>query len=252
MNYQAAVIPSDPLAGLASPEEQRQAAHMVQDAFARIFRLAVGASEGDAEVELGQIKTVLKQWAVAGIDDDAKALRLVLLLAGLDQWGLAYTQAFNLSGIPVLSQLLGDLRTDLDSASDARFLRQFEALDANECAAQDFKMELRRHLHLALWHAMIAGDNREDALQVLNQLGSMMLALIQRMPTLGWRLVADALAHIQIQCLTDGLAQEGLAQETTQALFASLRQVLPREQHDSIMAHATSALLSWQQARRAH
>lgn len=245
-------IPVDPLARLASPEVQRQAAHIVQEAFARVFRLAVGEAGADAGDELARIEAALRQWVAAADDEPARALRLALLLSGLDQWGLAYTQAFGLVGIPALSRLLGTLRTGLDAKAEARFLIQFEALEVDECAAQDFKVELRRHLHLALWHAMIASDNREDALAVLAQLGGMMLALIRALPTLGWRLVADALAHIQIQCLSEGLAVEGLAQETTLALFASLRQALPREDHDRIMAHAARALLAWQQARRAN
>lgn len=244
-------IPADPLACLVSPEVQRQAAHAVQEAFARVFRLAVGESP-EAGPELIRIEATLRRWVESSAGDDARALRLALLLTGLDQWGLAYTQAFGLVGIPALSQLMGALRTGLDAEADAHFLACFEALEADEFAAQDFRVELRRHLHLALWHAMIASDNREDALVVLAQLGGMMLALVRAMPTLGWRLVADALAHIQIQCLRDGLAVEGLAQETTQTLFASLRQALPREQHDRIMAHATQALLAWQQARRAN
>lgn len=246
-----APIPADPLVSLVSSEVQRQAAHTVQEAFARVFRLAVGEAGTDAGDELDRIEAALCQWVAAADDDPARALRLALLLSGLDQWGLAYTQAFGLVGIPALSRLLGALRTGLDAKAEARFLVQFEALEANEFAAQDFKVELRRHLHLALWHAMIAGDNREDALVVLAQLGGMMLALVQAMPTLGWRLVADALTHIQIQCLSQGLAAEGLALETTQTLFASLHQALAREDHDRIMAHATRALLAWQQSRRA-
>ncbi|QDX80260.1 hypothetical protein B9N43_02660 [Denitratisoma sp. DHT3] len=247
-----APIPADPLAALLSPEAQRQAAHTVQETFARVFRLAVGEGAAAEDAELAGIADALRLWLEATPDAEARALRLALLLGGLDQWGLAYTQAFGLVGIPALSRLLGDLRTGLDAAADARFLRQFEAVEAEEFAAQDFKVELRRHLHLALWHAMIAGDSRDDALRVLAQLGGMMLALLRAMPTLGWRLVADALAHIQIQCLDEGLAREGLAQETTQALFESLRQTLPRQDHDRIMAHAARALLAWQRARRAN
>lgn len=250
----ASLGPVDPLAALLPPEAQRQAAHTVQEAFARVFRLAVGegAAGGDAEGDLADIEAALRLWLESTPDAEARTLRLALLLAGLDQWGLAYTQAFGLVGIPALSRLLGALRSGLDAVADARFLRQFEAVEAEEAAAQDFKVELRRHLHLALWHAMIAGDHRDDALRVLAQLGGMLVALTRAMPTLGWRLVADALAHIQIQCLNDGLAQEGLAHQTTQALFESLRQALPREQYERIMAHATQALLAWQRARRAN
>ena len=43
------------------------------------------------------------------------------------------------------------------------------------------------------------------------------------MPTLGWRLVADALASIQLRCLADAAASTELARETTEGLFVALR-----------------------------
>jgi len=79
-----------------------------------------------------------------------------------------------------------------------------------------------------------------------------MLALVKAMPQVGWRLVADALAHIQIRCLADGLAADGIGQEATQALFAALQRELPVEHRDAVMRHATQAAIQWQQARRAH
>ncbi|MGA0582685.1 MAG: hypothetical protein ACO2ER_02120, partial [Castellaniella sp.] len=70
------------------------------------------------------------------------------------------------------------------------------------------------------------------------------------MPDLGWRLVADTLAHIQIRLLEDP-GVNGQAQSGTQCLFASLREAWPKAHHDRIMAQATRAVLVWQQARRA-
>ncbi|MBK9783685.1 MAG: hypothetical protein IPP59_05595 [Betaproteobacteria bacterium] len=57
----------------------------------------------------------------------------------------------------------------------------------------------------------------------MQPLGSMMVVLTQQMPELGWRLLADALANIQI-CLAIRHGPAMLqAQEGTQQLFASLR-----------------------------
>jgi hypothetical protein len=78
-----------------------------------------------------------------------------------------------------------------------------------------------------------------------------LLGLTREMPVVGWRLVADALAFIQIRCLADGLASEGVAQEATQALFGALARELSKEQWNMVMAHATRAVLAWQHATRA-
>ena len=130
------------------------------------------------------------------------------------------------------------------------FGQQFAAIEAGEGNAIDFKIELRRGMHLALWHAMIACDDREQATAILTQLGGMLFSLVRWMPGLGWRLVADALANIQIHCLSEGLATEGLGREMTESLFAALSQELPAEQRDLIMAHSARSVLSWQEARR--
>jgi hypothetical protein len=177
-------------------------------------------------------------------------LRRVLLAAGLDQWGLAYTQAFDLAAIPALSMLLGSLRTSLDAAEDARFQRLFARIDDVESDAVDFKIELRRNIHLALWHAMTACDDRAEAQRIVRALGSLMLALTRRMPLLGWRLLADALASIQIRLLGDGKPVGRMAEEGTQQLFAALSQSLPPEQYQAILALSGQAVLAWQQARR--
>jgi hypothetical protein len=84
---------------------------------------------------------------------------------GIDQWGLAWCQAFRLSAIPGVSELLGELRTGLDAAADARFQQAFAAIEAGEGNAVDFKMDLRRNIHLGLWHAMIACEERVPRLK---------------------------------------------------------------------------------------
>lgn len=242
-------IPADQLAALVAPDTQRLAARMAQDAFTTLFRLTLEAEPQTFGATLAEIDTRCQKWCQAGDGPAAQALRMALLVSGLDQWGLAYSQAFGLTSIPALSMLLGALRGSLDSAADARFLRYFERLDQQEGDAVDFKIELRRNIHLALWHAMTACEENEDAQRILQALGSMLLVLAQRLPLLGWRLLADALASIQIRLLTDPSASS-MAQENTQQLFAALRQSLPTEQYQAILAYSGQAVMAWQQSRR--
>lgn len=249
MNAPENVLPPDPLASLVDADAQRQAAHLAQEAFARVFRLSVAETERVRHKGVQELHSELSQWA-ASADGEARALRLALLLTGMDQWGLVWSQAFGLVAIPGLSELVGALRTSLDETLEARFLRHFEALSAAEQNAIDFKVELRRGLHLALWHSSIVTENRDEAMRLAGLLGSQLLALAREMPIAGWRLVADALAFIQIRCLADGLATEGVAQEATQALFGALTRALPKAQCDLVMAHAARAVLAWQQANR--
>lgn len=244
-------LPPDTLAPRASPEVQRLAARMAQDAFTQLFRLTLERDEPALRGAVAEIARLSRNWAQAGADDDARALRLAMLLAGIDQWGLAWCQAFRLSAIPGVSELLGELRTGLDAAADARFQQAFAAIEAGEGNAVDFKMDLRRNIHLGLWHAMIACEERAEAETLLSALGGMMVALTQKMPVLGWRFVADALAHIQLRCLSEAAASTELAREVNAALFTALRQNLPREVSEPMFAHANQVVLAWQQARRA-
>ncbi|MBL8481495.1 MAG: hypothetical protein JNJ60_04825 [Rhodocyclaceae bacterium] len=246
-----ATPPQDELAALVAPDLQKTAARMAQDAFARLFRLCAGDDAPAAQAGIADMLPLLATWARAGRGEDAQALRLALLVAGLDQWGLAYSQAFGLTAIPALSDLMGSLRNGLDARADARFQRQYAALAASEAAAIDFKVELRRGIHLALWHAMVAAEQRDDALAIFAHLGGALVAQAQNMPHYGWRIVADALAHVQIACLEHGLASQGLALETTQGLFDALGAALPKERWDAIRAHSARAMHEWQMARRA-
>ena len=242
-------IPADQLATLVAPDTQRLAARMAQDAFTTLFRLTLDADSEKLGAALAEIDIRCRKWCQAGDGADAAALRMALLVSGLDQWGLAYSQAFGLTAIPTLSMLLGALRGSLDSADDARFQRYFERIEQVEGDAVDFKIELRRNIHLALWHAMTACDDSQDAQRILQALGSMMLVLAKRLPLLGWRLLADALASIQIRLLSETSASS-MAQETTQQLFAALRQNLPTEQYQAILAYSGQAVMAWQQSRR--
>jgi hypothetical protein len=249
---EAFLPPADGLASLASPEVQRLAARMAQDAFTRIFRLTLEGDDAALQAAVAEMQERAGNWARAAQGDDARAVRLALLASGIDQWGLAYAQAFGLAALPGVSNLLGGLRNGLDAAADARFQQQYAAIEGAEGDAVDFKMELRRHIHLALWHAMIACADRDEALAILAALGGMLVALVKRMPVLGWRLVADALANIQLRCLSEAAASTDLARETTEGLFVALRQALPREVSEPLFAQANQAVIAWQQARRVH
>ena len=246
----AAVAP-DALAHCVSAVQQKQAAHSVQDGFAQVFRLTLQEDDAGRQKGVAAVSARLAEWVDAGEDTEARALRQALIIFGLDQWGVAYSRAFQLGAIAGLTELVGALRTRLDAQAEARFQRFFEQINAAEGSVIDFKIELRRGIHLALWHAMIAAEERTEAEAILAQLGGLMLALVREMPQLGWRLVADALAHVQIRCLAQNLATEGLAQEMTESLFASLSRELPASVRNLVLAHSTQAVLAWQQAERA-
>jgi hypothetical protein len=224
---------------------------MAQDAFTRIFGLTLEGDEAALQAAVVELGARAGNWVRAAADGEARALRLALLVSGIDQWGLAYAQAFALNSLPGVSVLLGGLRSALDVADEARFQRAFAAIEQREGDAIDFKMELRRNVHLALWHAMIACEDRDEALAILAALGGMLVALVGHMPTLGWRLVADTLASIQLRCLADAAASTDLARETTEGLFVALRQALPRGISEPMFAQANHAVIGWQQARRA-
>lgn len=248
----ATPLPEDTLTAFANTDTQRLAARMAQDVFASTFRESAATDMAALAERMSALEQQCHNWTQAADSDDGRALRLALLISGLDQWGLAYSQAFNLTALPALTALLGALRNRLDAQAESRFQHYFARLEQLEGDAIDFKVELRRGIHLALWHAAIAGDERDEALRLTGQLGGLMLALVKAMPQTGWRLVADALAHIQIRCLAEGLAADGIGQEATQALFAALSRELPVAHRDAVMGYATQAAVQWQLARRAH
>jgi hypothetical protein len=232
------------------PDAQRQAARMAQDAFAGVFRLGADPASGARDAALLELAERCQNWCAAGAGEDGRALRRALLIGGLDQWGLAYAQAFGLTAMPALTALLGSLRTSLDPQAEARFERMFAQVESVETDAVDFKIELRRNIHLALWHGMGACEDGAAADRICDTLGSLLLALDARMPTLGWRLLADALATFQMALLADASATSA-AQDGTQRLFEALRQNLPADRYRAILTQASHATLAWQQARRA-
>lgn len=248
----AASLPIDTLSTLANAEIQRAAARMAQDIFAELFRKTFTPDPEQLGKTLATLESRCGNWCQAGESDERRVLRMALLITGLDQWGLAYTQAFNLTAIPALSALIASLRSRQNAQSDALFQQYFERIERVEADAADCKVELRRNIHLALWHAMAACETPEEAQSILKPLGGMLLALNRQMPDLGWRLIADALAHIQICLLSDASNATALAKESTQLLFESLHHALPAERYRSILRHSGQAVLAWQQSRRAN
>lgn len=246
-----AQLPADQLASLANADTQRLAARMAQDVFAGIFRQSVAVDSAPDLGLLGELAGHCYHWCQGSADQSGRVLRLALLISGLDQWGLAYTQAFKLDAIPSLTALIGGLRTRLDARDDTRFQQFYEQIEGVESDAFEFKVELRRSIHLALWHAMAASETAAEVEGIVRALGSLMLALHERMPELGWRLIADALASIQIGLLSGAAPASALADEGTQQLFASLRHALPSDRYQAILAHSGQAVVAWQQARQA-
>lgn len=243
-------LPVDPLLSLVDSDTQRQAARLVQEAFVAAFRLSLeGGAEQQAPV-LAKLAEHLEEWCGMATRD-AAILRRALLLSGLDQWGLAFMQAFGPGGLNGLAEIVGALRDGMDIADEAECQKHFAAVREDEAAALEFKIALRRELHLALWHAMIAAETQEESTRIVQHLGGMLIALMRDMPTVGWRLVADALASIQIRCLAHGLAVEGLAQESTQALFAALYAEMGDALRSAVMEQSSQVVMAWQQARRA-
>ncbi|NJD24360.1 MAG: hypothetical protein FIB06_03035 [Betaproteobacteria bacterium] len=241
-------LPADPLAPQLPAEQQRLAARMAQDAFVALFRLGMDESTQTTAGALADVESRCRNWCAAATGESGPALRTALMVSALDQWGVAYAQAFALAAMPALSALLGSLRGALDATDDARFQQYYEILDSDEGAAMDFKIDVRRNIHLALWHASVACAGDDEADPVIAALGSQLVATAGQMPELGWRLVADALAGIQIRLLSEPGSEA--AGERTRRLFEALRGHLPEETWRTILAHSTRAVLDWQQARR--
>ncbi|MDQ7990302.1 MAG: hypothetical protein REI09_11770 [Candidatus Dactylopiibacterium sp.] len=245
------VVPADPFEELASRDVQLQAARIVQEGFAAALRLSAEGDESKQRDEvLGRLADHLREWSRM-TTLEAAHLRMALLLGGLDQWGLAYAKAFGAGALGGVSALIADLRDGLGVEEEAACQRFLDALHDNEAAALDFKIANRRELHLSLWHTLLAAESRPQAEVLLQILGGLLLALVKVMPTLGWRLVADTLASIQIRCLQHGLASEGLGQEMTQELFAGVQAGLEEPLATQVNQRSSEAVQAWQEARRA-
>jgi hypothetical protein len=244
-------LPADPFEDLASRDVQLQAARLVHEGFAAALRLGAEGGESKQVIEaLGKLAGHLREWSRMA-PMEAAHLRLAMLLSGLDQWGLAYSKAFGAAALSGVSAVLADLRDGLGVQEEAACQRFMDGLHEKEATALEFKIAFRRELHLSLWHTMIAAEDRAQAELLLSLLGGMLIALTRAMPTLGWRLAADALATIQIRCLQHGLAASGLEQEMTQELFAGLQAELPEAVRELVNEHSAEAVRAWQEARRA-
>lgn len=251
MSEQSSTVPADPLGAEICTAEQREAAQLAETGFARAFRLSTIESASDRAAGLASLQDELERWVNVVEDESVRALRLAMLLSGLDQWGLAWSQAFGLVSIAGLSELVGALRHQLDPRAEALLLQRYGEIDATEENLIDFKLGVRRSIHLALWHAAIACETVDEANSLVTCLGGLMLGLTQVMPRLGWRLLADTLAFIQIRCLGGGLAVEGVGQQATQALLGALEQALEPSVRRQVMSHAAQAVLAWQHEQRA-
>lgn len=240
----------DPLAPLAPREAQLTAARSVQDAFSQAFRLTLDGGD-DRRAGIARLAPPLLDWCRMGGSDDARALRQALLFSGLDQWGQAWSRCYGAGAMTGLSELLGCLRDALDPAAEAAVQAAFSQLGEDEANAFSFKAELHKSILVSLWHALIAEEDRDSATAIANQLGGLLLGLLESMPENGWVVIASVLADIQIRCLAHQLAQQGLAQEMTQALFAAVAQSLSDEDRKRIMGGAAQATVAWQQAQRA-
>lgn len=245
-----AELPPDQLAANAPQGTQRLAARMAQDAFARIFRLTLDSDAKTLTDALKEIESASYNWCQAGGKSNGSALRFAMLISGIDQWGLAYSQAFGLNSIPGITALLGAIRNRLSPEEEALFQNFFSQIASTETDAVDFKIELRRSIHLALWHAMAACESEDESRKIMQSLGGLMVALDQKMPHIGWRLLADSLASIQISLLSNPAESSAQAQKSTEELFESLRHALRKEQFQAILAYSGQAVLAWQQSRR--
>jgi hypothetical protein len=239
----------DPLAEQLPREDQIQAARLAQDGFAHSFRLTLETAAGKRQKAIAEAAKKLYAWAVEPADTVRSSLRMGMLLSGLDQWGVAYSQIIGAPAMAGLSDLVSLLRsaTPDNGAAATESIAQMNDVEAR---AFTFKAELRKTIHLALWHAMIEEQDRENAKDILRQLGGMMLRLLESTPDFGWITIAHTLADIQIRCLVHNLATTGLGQEMTQELFGALNQQLPAEQIKKIMSGATQTVIAWQQSAR--
>lgn len=241
------VLPADPLVDLVPKDTQQQAARLVQESFVAALRLSSQGEGEQLEAALGQLADRLREWSRL-TTPEASYARLAMILAGLDQWGLAYSQVVGAAALGGLSFLLANLRDCLDLAEESSCQHFLDQIHDDEAAALSFKIDFRRELHLSLWHTMIATDDRKEADMLLKLLGGLLLALNRAMPTVGWRLIADTLATIQIRCLQHGLALEGMARETTEGLFGGLATELPEDIRDLVSAHSVQAVHAWREA----
>jgi hypothetical protein len=241
--------PPDSLAEMAPQDVQQQAARLVQESFAASIRMVAHGEGKQLDDALGKLADHLREWSRMTTPESAQ-LRLAMILAGLDQWGLVYNQAFGPAALQGVSAILANLRDCLDLSEEAMCQRFLDTIHQEEGSAIEFKIAFRRELHLSLWHTLVAAESRDQAELFLQLLGGLLLALNRAMPTIGWRLIADAMASIQIRCLQHGLVLDQQGQEMTEALFAGVSKELPEAVRDLVAGHSAEAVRAWREASR--
>jgi len=158
----ASSIPADGLVALAPVDVQKLAARMAQDAFSQAFRLTLNEDDAGRASGVAELSVALRNWSAAGKGDEARALRLALIVAGLDSGG---SRTARLSG----SSRFGAVGTGrssavgLDPQQEAKFQPQFAAIERPKATRSTSRSICGRAIHLALWHAMIASEEREQA-----------------------------------------------------------------------------------------
>lgn len=241
-NTQNAQPLTDTYLSLMSAERQREAATVIQDAFTRTLRATVEHPAQERRAVVEEILERLLAWQGGGTEEGT-LLHQAATLLGLDQWGQAYTALVGAGALTGLSELVGALRDRLGNEVACQVF--FQNLAEEDEKGFTFKVQLHSALHVALWHAAIAESEAQAAQEISAHLGGLMLGLFNSMPRLGWVVVAKSLADIQTTCLEHGLAQEGLAQQVTQQLFASLAQQMPETWRQQTLAGADEMVREW-------
>ena len=123
-------------------------------------------------------------------------------------------------------------------------------LSATAFVSSISELALRRLEHTRLvapFDGVLIGGDLGSSLGMAVQRGQELMIVA---PDRGWRLVADALANIQVCLLDENGAATPVGRESTQQLFESLQHALPRERYQEIMAYSAQVVMAWQQARR--
>jgi hypothetical protein len=216
-------------------DAQDDLARRVQRVFTDTLQRSLDSSAPITPAALDAIVDLLKL-------SPSAAEESALVLFGLDQWGLAYGQAFGTDCLPVLTAVVAHMRAQSDDAT----LDHLQTLADDEGAGFQFKLSLRGAIHLGLWHAMVGEVDDAQGKHLAQCLGSQMLALLDAMPQHGWEILARTFAEIQMRCLAHGIAQTGPAKLLNEALFAALHARIPAEKRTRIIAAADQWVATWQ------
>jgi hypothetical protein len=167
---------TDPLATQIEPAAQLRTARLVQDAFAQTFKQTLELDENQRRNGVAaSCRKLLDACLEAG---EAMPFHQAMTISGLDQWGLAYCQAFGAEALAGVTELLTALKYALArDGQDEACQAALKQLHASEAAAFTYKAELHKGIQLALWHAMIASEARDPAEELLKLAGGRLLGL---------------------------------------------------------------------------